>query len=215
MDGVITDTMSYHFEAWKQALKDNGMDVGYCDIYLREGQKGIETALQIMKENNIEASAKKAQDILEYKEKIFKKIARPKLIKNSRRLVKDLKKSGFKLALVTGTTRGELEYILPTGIFRLFDISVTGDEVKSGKPNAEPYLKAIKALKLKPNECIVLENAPFGIKSAKAANLYCIAVTTYLPKKHLKQADMILDSLEEVDKVIYRKIKHKRKYPSN
>jgi beta-phosphoglucomutase len=205
MDGVITDTMSYHFKAWKRALEANGIKVDYCDIYLREGQKGIETALELMAENNIRSSAEKAKEILELKEKIFKDIAKYKLIKGSRKLVKDLKKNKFKLALVTGTARDEVKHILPPDLYALFDVSITGDEVRAGKPNPEPFLMALGALKLNSAQCLVLENAPLGIKSAKAAGLYCIAVSTYLPPKHLKEADLILESLDEADKIICRR----------
>lgn len=202
MDGVITDTMSYHFKAWQEALGVFGIKVNYYDIYLKEGQKGIETAIELMAENNFKPSIDKAKEILELKEKIFKQIAKPKLIKGSKKLVKDLKKHNFKLALVTGTARDEVKYILPDDLFSLFDINITSDEVKIGKPNPEPYLKALDALKLKSTECIVLENAPFGIKSAKAAGLYCIAITTYLSPDYLKEADIVLKSLGEVDKFI-------------
>jgi len=202
MDGVITDTMSYHFKAWQKALDVFGIKVNYYDIYLREGQKGIETAMELMKEKKQEPDIVKAKEMLKLKEKIFKQIAKPKLIKGSKKLVKDLKEKGFKLALVTGTARDEVKHILPDDLFSLFDINITGDEVRMGKPNPEPYLKTLDALKLVSTECVVLENAPFGIRSAKAAGLYCIAITTYLSADYLREADIILNSLDEVDKVI-------------
>lgn len=202
MDGVVTDTMSYHFNAWEKALKVFGIKVNYCDIYLREGQRGLQTAMELMQENGFKPSAVKAKQILQLKEEIFKKIARPKLIKGSKQLIRDLRKNNLLLALVTGTARIELKHILPSDMLSLFDFSITGDEVKFGKPNPEPYLKALKELELKDKDCIVLENAPFGIKAAKSAGIYCIAITTYLSAKYLKEADMILNSLKEVDKVI-------------
>lgn len=205
MDGVITNTMPYHFDAWKEALENFGISVNYYDIYIREGQKGLQTAIELMQENGFEASAAKAKEILRLKEQIFKKIAKPRLIKGSKKLIKDLKKNNFLLALVTGTARSELKYILPQNILTLFDFSITGDEVETGKPNPEPYLRTLRKLNISPKDCLVLENAPFGIKSAKAAGIYCIAITTYLSDKYLKEADMILNSLKEVDKVILRK----------
>jgi len=68
MDGVITDTMGFHFKAWKKALSAYGIKAGYCDIYLREGQKGLDTALEMMQEQNIDSSLDKAQEILQLKE---------------------------------------------------------------------------------------------------------------------------------------------------
>jgi beta-phosphoglucomutase len=66
-----------------------------------------------------------------------------------------------------------------------------------GKPHPEPYLKAAKALGVKPSECAVIENAPYGVASAKKAGMFCIAITSSLPKEYLKRADVVVDSLAE------------------
>ena len=208
MDGVITDTMGYHYTAWKKALASYGIKVGYYDIYLREGQKGLETAWELMEKNGLKPSKAGTGEILKLKEKLFKEISRPKLISGSKSLIRDLKNAGFILALVTGTARSEIKHILPDKMLASFDFSVTGNEVKSGKPNPEPYLKALKNLNLKAKDCLVLENAPYGIKSAKSAGLYCAAITTYLPPEYLKEADIILNSLKEADQMLLRAAKN-------
>ena len=56
----------------------------------------------------------------------------------------------------------------------------------------------MKRLKVQPSECIVIENAPYGIKAAKAAKMFCVAVTTSLPEQYLKQADIICKKISEV-----------------
>jgi beta-phosphoglucomutase len=204
MDGVITDTMGFHYKAWKKALNAYGIKAGYCDIYLREGQKGLDTALEMMQEQKINPLPDKAQEILKLKEDIFKKISHPRLMKGAAELLTDLKKEGYKMALVTGTARREVGHILPPDLLKLFDYTLTGDEVKAGKPDPEPYVKALEVLKLAPQEAVVIENAPFGIASAKGAGIYCIAVCTYLEEKHLKEADLILKNLSEVDIVLLK-----------
>jgi len=75
---------------------------------------------------------------------------------------------------------------------------VTGDMISHGKPHPEPYLKACRLLKVHPSECLVVENAPFGIESAKRAGLYTVALTTSLPAGYLSGADHIVDCLEEI-----------------
>jgi len=60
MDGVITDTMRYHFDAWFKILKDFGIKVDCYDIYKREGQSGIEALHDILKERGIAAASKKS-----------------------------------------------------------------------------------------------------------------------------------------------------------
>jgi beta-phosphoglucomutase len=99
---------------------------------------------------------------------------------------------------VSGTPLSEIKAILPQKIHRLFDLTVAGDQIKEGKPNPEPYLTAARILRINPKDCVVVENSPFGITSAKRAGMFCIALTTSLPKEYLKKADMVVDRLEEI-----------------
>jgi len=113
-----------------------------------------------------------------------------------------LKKNGHILGLVTGTPSQELKRILPRRVLRIFDGIISGDHVKKGKPHPEPYLKAAKTLGVYPKACLVVENAPYGIESAKRAGMFCIAITTSLPKEYLAKADLVVDKLEEISGII-------------
>jgi beta-phosphoglucomutase len=101
---------------------------------------------------------------------------------------------------VTGTSRHEVHRILPEPIYNLFDGVVTGNDVRRGKPHPEPYLLALKKVQLRPEEAMVIENAPFGIRSAKSAGLVCIALETSLPRRYLAKADFIFSSFRELRK---------------
>lgn len=136
------------------------------------------------------------------KREVFKKIAKVQPYPGIENLLKELKQKRKKVALVTGTSRSELPKVLPNSIFKLFDIVITADDVNNGKPNPEPYLKALNLLNLDKKETIVVENAPLGIKSAKATGLFCIAVTTSLPKKFLYEADVIVKNIKELRNLI-------------
>jgi beta-phosphoglucomutase-like phosphatase (HAD superfamily) len=86
------------------------------------------------------------------------------------------------------------------GIF-MRERMVTAFDVKKGKPDPEPYLMALQRGKLKPNEAIVIENAPLGIEAAKAAELFVIAVNTGpLPDTILLEAgaDLLYPSVESL-----------------
>ena len=77
---------------------------------------------------------------------------------------------------------------------------VTAFDVEIGKPHPEPYLMGLeKAGNLKPNQAIVLENAPLGVESAHRANIFTIAVNTGpLDDKVLidSGADLLMESME-------------------
>jgi beta-phosphoglucomutase len=111
------------------------------------------------------------------------------------------------LALVTGTSRHEAQKLLPKDLWDCFDVTVCGCDVQNGKPHPEPYIKALTKLDVKPEEAVVFENAPFGIRSAKAAGLYCLALETSLPASYLTGADAIFHSFKAIaSKVKFIKI---------
>lgn len=200
MDGVITDTMSYHMRAWRKVLASHGLSVMKNDIYRREGQKGINSLEEIFKDYRKPFDLNLGKKILLEKEELFKTIVKKRFIAGSRSFLKDLKRRGFKLALVTGTARHEVHKTLPEEIYDLFDAVVCGCDVRNGKPHPEPYLTALKKLKLKPAQAVVIENAPFGIQSSKAAGMRCLGLETSLPKEFLKQADAVFESFANIKK---------------
>jgi len=208
MDGVITNTMPYHFNAWQRVFSEAGIKVSCYDVYQREGQDGLTTIREIFKEKRLKFSLKSARELLLKKEILFKKIVKIRFIRGARPFIRELKNHNIALGLVTGTSRHEMQKILPKNIRSLFDVSVTGDEVKNGKPHPEPFLKALNALKLTSREAIVLENAPFGIESAKKAGLYCVALETSLPARFLFRADSVLKSYKRLNSHINFEVSH-------
>ncbi len=198
MDGVITNTMPDHFRIWKRIFAEQGVHVSHLDVYSREGQKGITSIKEIFAVHGKPFQLNLAKKILAKKERIFKKNVRQRFIPGSRFFLRFLHRNGFKLALVTGTSRHELLRILPEHIQNLFDVIVTGSDVKRGKPNPEPYRKALKKLRISPHDAVVIENAPLGIASAKQAGLRCMAIETSLPVKYLQEADYQFASIREL-----------------
>ena len=209
MDGVITDTMPYHFRAWRKILRNNGLTVSKFDIYSREGQKGTESIREIFAQSAMTISTSQAQRIIDDKERFFKQIIRQRFIPGSRTLIKKLYHNGVRLALVTGTSRHEVERTMPKKLLAMFEATVTGSDVLLGKPHPEPYLNALKALKISGEEAIVIENAPFGIMSAKAAGIKCYAVSTSLPAKYLKGADRTFKDLKSLSGVLQKALDKK------
>ena len=80
----------------------------------------------------------------------------------------------------------------------LFDAFITGDMVIHKKPHPEIYLKAAEALGLPPAQCVAVEDAVTGVESAKASGMAVIAVTNSFSAEDLAEADLVVDSLEQV-----------------
>jgi sugar-phosphatase len=77
-------------------------------------------------------------------------------------------------------------------------IMVPADEVTRGKPDPEPYLKAAQLLGVDPRECLVIEDAPAGIRAARAAGMKVIALTSTYPASELTEADAIVPALRQI-----------------
>lgn len=202
MDGVITNTMPDHYKAWNAVFGRLGFHLSHLEVYSREGQPGIMSVQELFMAKKIPLNKRKARLVLERKEKLFKRIVRQRFIRGSRRFLRSLHRRQFKLALVTGTSRREAYRILPEYLFRLFDVVVTGNDVKEGKPHPEPFLKALGELSCKPKEVVVIENAPFGIQSAKKAGLKCLALETSLHRRYLRGADAVFATVSELQEKI-------------
>ena len=211
MDGVITNTMPDHFRSWKVILHKIGISVTHYDVYCREGQPGIHSVRELTAQYGKLLANGQARKILREKEIYFKKIVRLRFIPGVRTFLKQLHKNNFRLALVTGTSYHEMCQILPASSRRLFSVIVTGSDVRHGKPHPEPYLLSLKKLGLKAADAVVIENAPFGIQSAKRAGLRCLALETSLPRKYLKEADVVFGSIKELsDRVCFYNLNGKK-----
>jgi len=198
MDGVIVDSMPYHFISWFETLKKYKVTVSPFDIYEKEGEKSELSAERFFKRDNIKYNNKVLTEVLKLRDKLYKKYFKVYLFPDIEQVLSKLKKQGFLLAIVTGSNRDKVNSMLPKKIISKFDVIIAADMIKRGKPYPDSYLTAAKQLNVSSNECIVVENAPYGIKAAKAAKMFCVAVTTSLPKEFLSKADIICKKISEI-----------------
>lgn len=210
MDDVITDTMQFHVRAVQAALALAKVRVSACDVLMREGQPAPELLQDLLKKNKKKAPRELIERMIETKDSTFKKIVKRKFIKGSRAFLSLLKKEGLDLALVTGASKSDLSRSLPREVQKKFKIIVTSDDIENGKPHGEPYRAALKKLGVEPAEALVVENAPYGVEAAARAGIECAALTTTVEKRHLKKANYIFSSYEELN----RKLRFSRSGPS-
>ena len=180
MDGVIVDSMPYHFISWFETLKKYNVTVSPFDIYEKEGEKCEVCVERFFKRDKIQCDNKVIAEVLKLRDKLYKKY--------------------FKVHLFADieSVLDKLKSMLPKKIISKFDVIIAADMIKRGKPHPDSYLTAAKQLNIKPSECIVVENAPYGIKAAKAAKMFCVAVTTSLPAQYLKQADIVCKKVSDI-----------------
>lgn len=207
VDGVLLDSMRYHARAWQAAIRRllRGR-VAQEEIYRREGEPGAVSARDFLRLHRRRPTAGAVAALLGEKERRFAAYRRRvRVYPAARPLVRLVAASGLPAALVTGTSRAEILRVVPARVRRHFAVLVTGDQVRRGKPHPEPYWLACRRLAQDPRRVAVVENAPFGIASARAAGAgWIIAVGTSLPPSRLRGADIVLPTLGAVHRHLRR-----------
>jgi len=111
-----------------------------------------------------------------------------------------LQMQDFRLAIATSATLELSHAILESSKVPYQKmVYVTGSEITRKKPDPELFLVAASRMGILPANCLVIEDAPNGVQAAKAAGAKCIAVTNSTTAENLSQADLICDSLEQID----------------
>ncbi len=77
-------------------------------------------------------------------------------------------------------------------------VLVSADDVSKGKPDPEPYLMGAKLLGLDPAQCLVIEDAPAGIRAAHAGGMKAVGITSTYPASALQEADAVVQRLAQM-----------------
>jgi len=202
MDGVLVETMKYHMLSWEKALHTFNIFPTDEELYLIEGMSYKETIDVLSKKYSVELTQHEKEQIYSTKKKTLLEICKFIIYPYVIEILQFLKQKNVKMALVSGSNKEFVSTVIEKNFNNFFNVIITGSDVKNGKPSPEPYLVSLKKLQLKPNEVLVVENAPLGIESAKTAQLKTFALTTTLDKKHLLKADKIFSNHLELLKYI-------------
>ncbi len=179
MDGVLYDSMPTHEYSWTRTFEAEGIRFEPEDAYMNEGRTGRGTInLVFNRVLHRNATDAEMERIYSRKTELVKQCAQPPLMPRMAELIDWLRTLDVKTLVVTGSKQPSLLDKLARDFgFCPADI-VSGADVKKGKPDPEPYLIALERSGCRRTECAVVENAPLGIRSAKAAGLFTIAVNT-------------------------------------
>ena len=99
------------------------------------------------------------------------------LIPNALELIKKSKEAGLKTALVTASGRELMNSALTRFPENSFDIAISRDDVANSKPHPEPYLMAAERLKVKIDECLVLEDSMTGVRAGLDSGAQVVAIS--------------------------------------
>jgi beta-phosphoglucomutase family hydrolase len=199
MDGVLVDTGDFHFTAWKQTFEELGTAFDKEDFRATFGMNnaGILEWVYGRKPEPEEVS-----QVSEKKETLFRELIKGKAepLPGVLDWLRQFQAWGIKQAITSSAPPKNIEVLVAElKIENFFDAIVSGFDLL-GKPNPDVFLKAANAIQVRPENCIVIEDAIAGVEGAKRAGMKCIAVTTTNPASKLTQANYIVDRLGNMNK---------------
>jgi beta-phosphoglucomutase len=196
MDGVLVDSEKFINRAGVLMFEEKGFHVKSEDFTPFTGM-GENRYLGGVAEKygipfNVETDKARAYEI-------YGRLVKGRLeaLPGVHRFISRCRNLNLKLAVATSADEVKLKINLrETGLNKeLFGALVNGLDVEKRKPDPEIYLKASARLGVKPESCLVVEDAVSGVKAARAAGCRCLALTTSFSKDELKGADWFAENL--------------------
>lgn len=181
MDGVLFNSMPYHADAWHKVMERHGLHLSREEAYLHEGRTGAATInIVYRRQHGTDATPEMIENIYAEKSAEFSTNPEPERMPGAWEVLQKIKSEGLTPMVVTGSGQHSLLNRLSHNFPGMFcrELMVTAFDVKYGKPNPEPYLMALQKGGFKPNEAIVVENAPMGVQAGVAAGIFTVAVNT-------------------------------------
>lgn len=184
LDGTLVDNIPALYQAYLNFLSDYGIKGNKKEFEKLNGPSLYEIISILKTTYGLKESHNNL--LRNYISKIIAKYKKSKPRKDSTRILKSLSKNGYKLALVTSSSKKlALILIRKFNWSKFFQIFVFGDEISISKPNPEIYKLCLKKTNALKKQTIVIEDSKNGFKSAKKAGLNCIMINKNKGLDHL------------------------------
>ncbi|MCS7238461.1 MAG: HAD family phosphatase [Thermoguttaceae bacterium] len=208
MDGVLVDSYFAHFQSWRELAAELGVDVTEADFARHFGRTSREIVEAYWGVGRF--TDEEIRELDRRKEEYYRRIIAGQFpeMPGVRKLLRSLQEGGFRLAVGSSGPPENVALVLDRLEARdLFHAVVTGMDVTRGKPDPQVFLLAAERLGLEPKQCVVIEDAPVGIEAAHAAGMAAVGlVSTGRNRQSLSRADLVVDTLEELNAAVLRQL---------
>ena len=198
MDGVIIDSAEEHRQAWQRLAHEEGIRFSDADFWSTFGKRDDDIITLVWGVQ----SPERLQELADRKEAYFRALIRETAapLPGSIELLRGLHEAGFAQALASSAPVENIRLISEVlGLGHYLTALVSGETVVHGKPAPDIFLKAAGELGIVPTQCLVIEDAVAGVQAAHAAGMRCIAVAGDRDLPGLREAELMVRSLTEVD----------------
>ncbi len=189
LDGVLVDSTRSVDRQWRAWAREQGID-GDKVIAIGHGVRAIEVIRAVAPHLDAEAEVRK----LESREADDR--AGVVVMPGAVELVRAIPEGRW--GVVTSGTRHLASARLRLAGIPVPNVLVTAEDVANGKPHPEPYLKAADLLGAEPAECLVIEDAPAGIRSAHAGGMKVVGLAGTYPASKLSEANVVVEKLKRI-----------------
>ena len=179
LDGVITNTEDYHFDAWKSICMKLNYDLSLEKNEELKGVSRTECLDKILKWANLSLDSKEFNKLLHTKNELYlKKISNinsSNIINGVYDFIQNAKQEKHSIALYSSSKNAK--FILnKLNLYSYFDAIVDGNSVKASKPDPEGFILASKLTKSNPEDCVVFEDSEAGIIAGNKINMTTIGI---------------------------------------
>jgi HAD superfamily hydrolase (TIGR01509 family) len=202
MDGVLVDSGDLHYRAWVAVLPDFGIQFDKEQFRRTFGMNN--TGIITMLLGRL-PPPELIVEISDRKEHHFRQAARGRVspLPGVPECLEALAAAGFRQAFASSAPMANINTLVnELDIGPFFDAVVSGFELP-GKPDPATFLAAAQAIDVLPGDAIVVEDAVAGVEGARRAGMKCIAVTTTNPAESLRDANMVVTSLEGLTPALF------------
>ena len=196
LDGTLIDSMGYHWQAWRDSLAPSGIDLSYERFSHSSGLRNNEV-IRLFFGPDMPLAA--GQRIGAAKELRYQELVRTRglaLLPGVEHWLKQIKAAGWRQAMASAAPRANIEVVTEVlDLARYFEAIVSADDVQRGKPDPQIFLLAAQRLGVRPEHCLVIEDAPAGVEGARRAGMRSIGVLATCSQL---EADIVVSSLEDL-----------------
>ncbi|EOD01543.1 beta-phosphoglucomutase [Caldisalinibacter kiritimatiensis] len=198
LDGVIVNTAKYHYLAWKRLANELGFEFSEEDNERLKGVSRMESLEILLEIGNKEVDENTKLKLAEKKNGWYReyitKMDESEILPGVKDFIKTLKENGIKVA-IGSSSKNTMTILESINMVNEFEAIIDGNKISKAKPDPEVFLLGAEALDIKPEECVVFEDATAGVEAAKRGGMYAIGVGS---PDILKEADKVIPNLENV-----------------
>ena len=207
MDGVILDSEPIYYQIEKKFFKDLGIAISDEEYHTFVGLSMIEMWRRIKNNHNLKevigALVKSNNKV------VFQYFSNSENLQPTpflEQFIQNLLEKNIKLAVASSSSKKLIKVILEKLMLKkYFEICVSGNEVKNGKPAPDVFLHTAYLIKVIPEECLVIEDSTNGVKAAKSAGMKCVGFQNFNSgNQDLSDADMIISSFLGLEEKIIK-----------